>query len=184
MAAETTEHAGVFRLHQARPLDAARPDGVRRRISRHGLRTPSGSSTARTKTCFGRDVCFPVRLTSGDGRSSVLIHRYSDFPGRAILVGLIWYGFNDLVDLFCSDCRNTAPHPVASGTGRGRHRPAHLSSTRDCSRGCCRTDGTGDDTRCRDSTSENKTNPQASIILTAAFSRPFVTVGPVRIPRK
>ena len=29
-----------------------------------------------------------------------LIHRYSDFPGRAILVAVIWYGFNDLVDYF------------------------------------------------------------------------------------
>ena len=29
-----------------------------------------------------------------------LIHRYSDFPSRAILVALVWYGFNDLVDYF------------------------------------------------------------------------------------
>jgi uncharacterized membrane protein YpjA len=29
-----------------------------------------------------------------------LIHRYSDFPGRAILVAVLWYGFNDLVDYF------------------------------------------------------------------------------------
>jgi uncharacterized membrane protein YpjA len=29
-----------------------------------------------------------------------LIHRYSAFPGRAILVAVIWYGFNDLVDYF------------------------------------------------------------------------------------
>jgi uncharacterized membrane protein YpjA len=29
-----------------------------------------------------------------------LIHRYSDFPSRAILVAVIWYGFNDLVDYF------------------------------------------------------------------------------------
>jgi uncharacterized membrane protein YpjA len=29
-----------------------------------------------------------------------LIHRYSDFPGRAIFVAVIWYGFNDLVDYF------------------------------------------------------------------------------------
>jgi uncharacterized membrane protein YpjA len=29
-----------------------------------------------------------------------LIHRYSTFPGRAILVALMWYGFNDLVDYF------------------------------------------------------------------------------------
>ena len=133
MAAETTEHAGVFRLHQARPLDAARPDGVRRRISRHGLRTPSGSSTARTKTCFGRDVCFPVRLTSGDGRSSALIHRYSDFPGRAILVGLIWYGFNDLVDYFVPIVGT--PHhtllpvePVVNGTVQ-HVSPAHEIAT-------------------------------------------------------
>jgi uncharacterized membrane protein YpjA len=29
-----------------------------------------------------------------------LIHRYSDFPGRAVLVAVAWYGFNDLVDYF------------------------------------------------------------------------------------
>ena len=29
-----------------------------------------------------------------------LIHRYSDFPSRAILGAVIWYGFNDLVDYF------------------------------------------------------------------------------------
>jgi len=29
-----------------------------------------------------------------------VIYRYSDFPGRAILVALLWYGFNDLVDCF------------------------------------------------------------------------------------
>jgi uncharacterized membrane protein YpjA len=29
-----------------------------------------------------------------------VIHRYSDFPRRAILVALLWYGFNDLVDYF------------------------------------------------------------------------------------
>ena len=29
-----------------------------------------------------------------------VIYRYSDFPGRAILVALLWYGFNDLVDYF------------------------------------------------------------------------------------
>jgi uncharacterized membrane protein YpjA len=29
-----------------------------------------------------------------------LIHRYSEFPGRAILVAVVWYGFNDLVDYF------------------------------------------------------------------------------------
>ena len=29
-----------------------------------------------------------------------VIHRYSDFPSRAILVALLWYGFNDLVDYF------------------------------------------------------------------------------------
>jgi uncharacterized membrane protein YpjA len=29
-----------------------------------------------------------------------LIHRYSDFPSRAILVTVIWYAFNDLVDYF------------------------------------------------------------------------------------
>jgi uncharacterized membrane protein YpjA len=29
-----------------------------------------------------------------------LVHRYSDFPGRAILGAVIWYGFNDLVDYF------------------------------------------------------------------------------------
>jgi uncharacterized membrane protein YpjA len=29
-----------------------------------------------------------------------VIHRYSEFPGRAILVALLWYGFNDLVDYF------------------------------------------------------------------------------------
>src|SRR6056297_2991356 len=29
-----------------------------------------------------------------------LIHRYSDFPSRAILVAVVWYGFNDLVDYF------------------------------------------------------------------------------------
>ena len=27
-----------------------------------------------------------------------LIHRYSDFPSRAILVAVVWYAFNDLVD--------------------------------------------------------------------------------------
>lgn len=29
-----------------------------------------------------------------------IIHRYSDFPPRAIAVAVIWYGFNDLVDYF------------------------------------------------------------------------------------
>ena len=29
-----------------------------------------------------------------------LIYRYSNFPSRAILVAVIWYGFNDLVDYF------------------------------------------------------------------------------------
>jgi len=29
-----------------------------------------------------------------------LIHRYSDFPSRAILMAAIWYAFNDLVDYF------------------------------------------------------------------------------------
>ena len=29
-----------------------------------------------------------------------IIHRYSDFPGRAVLVALVWHGFNDLVDYF------------------------------------------------------------------------------------
>jgi uncharacterized membrane protein YpjA len=29
-----------------------------------------------------------------------LINRYSDFPARAILVAVVWYGFNDLVDYF------------------------------------------------------------------------------------
>ena len=29
-----------------------------------------------------------------------LVHRYSEFPGRAILVAVVWYGFNDLVDYF------------------------------------------------------------------------------------
>ena len=29
-----------------------------------------------------------------------VIYRYSNFPGRAILVALLWYGFNDLVDYF------------------------------------------------------------------------------------
>jgi uncharacterized membrane protein YpjA len=29
-----------------------------------------------------------------------LIHRYSDFPVRAILAAVLWYGFNDLVDYF------------------------------------------------------------------------------------
>ena len=29
-----------------------------------------------------------------------LIHRYSDFPSRAILVAVVWYAFNDLVDYF------------------------------------------------------------------------------------
>nr|WP_018257565.1 DUF1405 domain-containing protein [Halomicrobium katesii] len=29
-----------------------------------------------------------------------LIHRYSDFPGRATLVAVAWYGFNDHVDYF------------------------------------------------------------------------------------
>ncbi|MFB6299150.1 MAG: DUF1405 domain-containing protein [Halobacteriales archaeon] len=29
-----------------------------------------------------------------------VIHRYSDFPVRAVLVAVLWYGFNDLVDYF------------------------------------------------------------------------------------
>jgi uncharacterized membrane protein YpjA len=29
-----------------------------------------------------------------------VIHRYSDFPVRAIFVALVWYGFNDVVDYF------------------------------------------------------------------------------------
>ena len=29
-----------------------------------------------------------------------LIHRYSDFPVRAVLVAVVWYGLNDLVDYF------------------------------------------------------------------------------------
>lgn len=29
-----------------------------------------------------------------------LIHRYSDVSRRAILVAVVWYGFNDLVDCF------------------------------------------------------------------------------------
>jgi uncharacterized membrane protein YpjA len=29
-----------------------------------------------------------------------VIHRFSDFPVRAVLVGVLWYGFNDLVDYF------------------------------------------------------------------------------------
>jgi uncharacterized membrane protein YpjA len=29
-----------------------------------------------------------------------VIHRYSDFPSRAILVAVVWYGFNDIVDYF------------------------------------------------------------------------------------
>ena len=29
-----------------------------------------------------------------------VIHRYSNFPSRAILVALVWYGSNDLVDYF------------------------------------------------------------------------------------
>jgi len=29
-----------------------------------------------------------------------LIYRYSGFPGRVILVAVVWYGFNDLVDCF------------------------------------------------------------------------------------
>lgn len=29
-----------------------------------------------------------------------LIHRYSDFPVKAVAVALLWYGFNDVVDYF------------------------------------------------------------------------------------
>jgi uncharacterized membrane protein YpjA len=29
-----------------------------------------------------------------------VIHRFSDFPSRAALVAVVWYGFNDLVDYF------------------------------------------------------------------------------------
>ena len=29
-----------------------------------------------------------------------LIHRYSDFLGRAILVALVWHGFHNLVNCF------------------------------------------------------------------------------------
>jgi uncharacterized membrane protein YpjA len=37
---------------------------------------------------------------SGMVVQAFLIHRYSAFPGRAILVAVVWYGFNDLVDYF------------------------------------------------------------------------------------
>jgi uncharacterized membrane protein YpjA len=29
-----------------------------------------------------------------------LIHRYSDFPVRAVFVAVVWYGLNDVVDYF------------------------------------------------------------------------------------
>ena len=65
------KRVGVFRLYQARPPDAVRPDGVRRRVSRDGYATTAGRSTVRTRTRLERDVRLPVRLTLGDGRLSV-----------------------------------------------------------------------------------------------------------------
>lgn len=50
-----------------------------------------------------------------------VIYRYSDFPARAILVTLLWYGFNDLVDYF-APIAGTPHHtllpvePIVNGT--------------------------------------------------------------------
>jgi uncharacterized membrane protein YpjA len=55
---------------------------------------------------FGRELASNVMYAFlfvshlGMVAQAFLIHRYSDFPGRAILVAVIWYGFNDLVDYF------------------------------------------------------------------------------------
>jgi uncharacterized membrane protein YpjA len=58
-----------------------------------------------------------------------LIHRYSDFPGRAILAAVLWYGFNDLVDYFVPIVGT--PHhtllpvePIVNGTAQ-HVSPAH-----------------------------------------------------------
>ena len=51
---------------------------------------------------FASDAMYAFLFVSHLGMviQAFLVHRYSDFPGRAILVAAVWYGFNDLVDYF------------------------------------------------------------------------------------
>ena len=51
---------------------------------------------------FASDAMYAFLFVSHLGMviQAFVIHRYSEFPGRAILVAVVWYGFNDLVDYF------------------------------------------------------------------------------------
>jgi hypothetical protein len=65
-----------------------------------------GSLLGRACPLPGRELASNARNTFlfvshlGMVFQAFLIHRYSDFPCRAVLVAVIWYGFNDLVDYF------------------------------------------------------------------------------------
>ncbi|WP_435175918.1 DUF1405 domain-containing protein [Halorussus sp. AFM4] len=47
-----------------------------------------------------------------------LIHRYSDFPVGAVLVAVVWYGLNDVVDYFVPVV-GSAHHTLLPGQGLG-----------------------------------------------------------------
>jgi uncharacterized membrane protein YpjA len=58
-----------------------------------------------------------------------LIHRYSDFPVGAVLVAVVWYGLNDLVDYFVpvvgTPHHTTLPGQEALAAGYSHPSPTH-----------------------------------------------------------